>query len=212
MTRRRQSLYRWDDEVNEDPVERFQSPVTSALDEIQQELRYTRPSTFLSKTSSYHSYEDPDDAAEGLDEDIREPLKREGSAQSLLEPVMRIRDTLQQQAIESLDGMSSVADEYNESPPVYQQQQRKFSTNNIPQPNIIPNRLSCLTAYYRTGSPHKALNMHQIKRIPQRRDRMNEYGMFCKDFKRTHWMIIHNHNHVIFHGRNGIFRLYTVSY
>src|ERR1700720_1194114 len=85
MTRTRQSLYRWDDE-NEDPVERFQSPVTSALDEIQQELRYTKPSTFLSKASSYHSYEDPNDAAEGLDEEIREPLKREGSAQSLLEP------------------------------------------------------------------------------------------------------------------------------
>jgi hypothetical protein len=201
MTRKRQSLSQWDDE-RQDPVERFQSPVVATLDEISKEMRHSHPSsylrksnsyhsyedpegaaldeipnemrhshssTYLKKHNSYHSYEDPEEAAEGLD--FEEPLRREGSAQSLLEPVLRVRETLRQQAIDSLDGMSSVADD----PPI---PEKRFhsSANDIPQPNIIPTRLPCLTAYYRNGQPHKPLNMHQIKKIPKRRDRMNEYG------------------------------------
>jgi hypothetical protein len=173
MIKKRQDL--WDQE-NDDPVERFSSPVASTLDQITKELKYSRPSSILSKSRSrYSSYEDPEEAEEGLDE-FQDLITREGSAQSLLEPVLRIRDTLNQQAMDSIDGMSSVADDTQSILPTASHQRKQMPTNNIPQPNIIPTRLSCLTAYYRNGAPHRALNMHQIKRIPNLRDRLKEYG------------------------------------
>ncbi|KAG2178264.1 hypothetical protein INT43_003517 [Umbelopsis isabellina] len=172
MTKKRQNL--WDPD-NDDPVERYSSPVASTLDQITKELNYSRPSSFLSKARSY-SYEDPEEAEEGLD-DFQDPITREGSAQSLLEPVLRIRDTLNQQALDSIDGMSSVADDSQSILPAVNSPRNHMPANSIPQPNIIPTRLSCLTAYYRNGAPHRALNMHQIKRIPRLRDRLKEYGM-----------------------------------
>ncbi|CAM0139045.1 unnamed protein product [Umbelopsis sp. WA50703] len=178
MINKRQDL--WDQE-NDDPVERFSSPVASTLDQITKELKYSRPSSILSKSRSrYSSYEDPEEAEEGLDE-FQDLITREGSAQSLLEPVLRIRDTLNQQAMDSIDGMSSVADDTQSILPTASHQRKQMPTNNIPQPNIIPTRLSCLTAYYRNGAPHRALNMHQIKRIPNLRDRLKEYDMAYYD-------------------------------
>lgn len=171
MTKKRQNL--WDAD-NDDPVERYSSPVASTLDQITKELNYSRPSSFLSKARSY-SYEDPEEAEEGLD-DFQDPITREGSTQSLLEPVLRIRDTLNQQALDSIDGMSSVADDNQSILPAVHSPRKQMPTNTIPQPNIIPTRLSCLTAYYRNGAPHRALNVHQIKRIPRLKDRLKEYG------------------------------------
>ncbi|CAO3682468.1 unnamed protein product [Umbelopsis ramanniana] len=180
MTRKRQSVYQWDD----DPIARFESPVASTLDQIQQELRYSEPPSMLTKTNSYNTYEDPEDAAEGLDldEDVEvefsKPIRGQTPPLSLIDPILRFREALTAPSIDGDDRLSVVAEESHLiSKQTQQQQQSRYSSTNIPQPNIIPNRLSCLTAYYRTGPPHKALNMHQIKKIPQRRDRMNEYEL-----------------------------------
>lgn len=179
MTQKRQSLYQWDD----DPIARFESPVASTLDQIQQELRYSEPPSMLTKSNSYNTYEDPEDAAEGLDvdEDVEvefsKPIRGQTPPLSLIDPILRFREALTAPSVDGDDRLSVVAEEPHLIPKqTQQQQQSRYSSTNIPQPNIIPNRLSCLTAYYRTGPPHKALNMHQIKKIPQRRDRMHEYG------------------------------------
>ncbi|KAI9285648.1 hypothetical protein BC943DRAFT_322728 [Umbelopsis sp. AD052] len=174
MTRQRQSLYQWDD----DPLTRFESPVASTLDQIQQELRYSEPPSTLTKSNSYNTYEDPDDAAEGLDLDdeveFSKPIRGQTPPLSLIDPILRFREALTAPSVDGDDQLSIVPEEPY---PIPNQQQSRYSTTNIPQPNIIPNRLSCLTAYYRTGPPHKALNMHQIKKLPQRRDRMHEYEL-----------------------------------
>ncbi|KAH8551333.1 hypothetical protein BGW37DRAFT_493261 [Umbelopsis sp. PMI_123] len=183
MTPRRQSLYQWDD----DAIARLQSPIASTLDQIQHELRYGEPSSLLTKSNSYNSYEDPDDAAEGLnlDEDVElefsTPIRGQTPPLSLVDPIRRFSEALTAPSVDDEDSILIVADERHSNPRQNQQQQQpqqpRHSMANIPQPNIIPNRLSCLTAYYRTGPPHKALNIHQIKKIPQRRDRMNQYEL-----------------------------------